>query len=145
MLSIAALSPEHWQFGRKTDTNIAPMAAESLFWGVSDTIQTKRRKVDHEPAYSALWVHLQFCLPVKYYICARTRGLGGAHGRDSNFCLGKGPAVVYAILSLENLRAEIAEILRLVLRRGASGYGPVSRSRWRVTFLLLGCAWEIWE
>ena len=29
---------------------------ESLFWGFSDTIQTKRREVDHEPTYSALWV-----------------------------------------------------------------------------------------
>ena len=64
--ALAALSPEHLrlcistlgQFGRQADTNIALTAAESLFWGVSDAIQTKRREVDHEPAYSALWMHL---------------------------------------------------------------------------------------
>jgi hypothetical protein len=60
----AALSPEHLrlcistlqvgQFGRQADTNIALMAVESLFWGISDTIQAKCCKVDHEPAYSAL-------------------------------------------------------------------------------------------
>ena len=63
---LAALSPEHLrlcistlgQFGRQADTNIALTAAESLFWGVSDAIQTKRREADHEPAYSALWMHL---------------------------------------------------------------------------------------
>ena len=48
------------QFGQQVDTNIALTAAESPFWGVSDTIQTKRREVDHEPAYSTLWVHLCF-------------------------------------------------------------------------------------
>ena len=63
---LAALSPEHLrlcictlgQFGRQADTNIALTAAESLFWGVSDAIQAKRREADHEPAYSALWMHL---------------------------------------------------------------------------------------
>ena len=64
--ALAALSPEHLrlcistlgQFGRQADTNIALTAAESLFWGVSDAIQTKRREADHEPQYSALWMHL---------------------------------------------------------------------------------------
>jgi hypothetical protein len=64
--ALAALSPEHLrlcistlgQFGRQADTNIALTAAESLFWGVSDAIQAKRREADHEPAYSALWMHL---------------------------------------------------------------------------------------
>lgn len=64
--SLSALSPDHLrlcittlgQFGRQADTNIALTAAESLFWGVSDAIQAKRREVDHEPAYSALWMHL---------------------------------------------------------------------------------------
>jgi hypothetical protein len=46
------------QFGRQADTNIALTAAESLFWGVSDAIQAKRREADHEPAYSVLWMHL---------------------------------------------------------------------------------------
>ena len=54
---LAVLSPEHLrlcistlgQFGWQVDTNIALMAAESLFWGVSDVIQAKRCKVDHEP------------------------------------------------------------------------------------------------
>jgi len=63
---LAALSPEHLrlcistlgQFGRQADTNIALTAAESLFWGVSDAIQAKRREADHGPAYSALWMHL---------------------------------------------------------------------------------------
>lgn len=64
--ALAALSPDHLrlcistlgQFGRQADTNIALTAAESLFWGVSDAIQAKRREADHEPAYSALWMHL---------------------------------------------------------------------------------------
>ena len=64
--ALAVLSPEHLrlcistlgQFGRQADTNIALTAAESLFWGVSDAIQAKRREADHEPAYSALWMHL---------------------------------------------------------------------------------------
>ncbi|KAI0300723.1 hypothetical protein B0F90DRAFT_1722805 [Multifurca ochricompacta] len=64
--SLAALSPEHLrlcistlgQFGRQADTNIALTAAESLFWGVSDAIQAKRREAEQEPAYSGLWMHL---------------------------------------------------------------------------------------
>jgi hypothetical protein len=64
--ALAALSPEHLrlcistlgQFGRQADTNIALTAAESLFWGVSDAIQAKRREAEQEPAYSALWMHL---------------------------------------------------------------------------------------
>jgi len=64
--ALAALSPDNLrlcistlgQFGRQADTNIALTAAESLFWGVSDAIQAKRREADHEPAYSALWMHL---------------------------------------------------------------------------------------
>ena len=63
---LAVLSPDHLrlcistlgQFGRQADTNIALTAAESLFWGVSDAIQAKRREADHEPEYSALWMHL---------------------------------------------------------------------------------------
>jgi len=63
---LAAHSPEHLslsittigQFGRQADTNIALTAAQSHFWGVSDAMQAKRRKADHEPAYSALWMHL---------------------------------------------------------------------------------------
>jgi hypothetical protein len=63
---LAVLSPEHLrlcistlgQFGRQADTNIALTAAESLFWGVSDAIQAKRREAAQEPAYSALWMHL---------------------------------------------------------------------------------------
>ena len=64
--TLAALSPEHLrlcistlgQFGRQADTNIALTAAESLFWGVSDAIQAKRREAAQEPAYSSLWMHL---------------------------------------------------------------------------------------
>ncbi|KAI9452204.1 hypothetical protein F5148DRAFT_1237059 [Russula earlei] len=64
--ALSALSPDHLrlcistlgQFGRQADTNIALTAAESLFWGVSDAIQAKRREADHEPEYSALWMHL---------------------------------------------------------------------------------------
>jgi hypothetical protein len=63
---LSALPPGHLrlcismpgQFGRQEDTNIALAAAESLFWGVSDAIQAKRREADHEPTYSALWMHL---------------------------------------------------------------------------------------
>ena len=47
---LATLLPEHLclcvstlgQFGRQADTNIALAAAESLFWGVLDAIQTKQ-------------------------------------------------------------------------------------------------------
>ncbi|KAI0354523.1 hypothetical protein OH77DRAFT_1548844 [Trametes cingulata] len=64
--SLSSLSPEHLrlcigtlgQFGRQADTNIALTAAESLLWGVSDSIQAKRREEDKEPEYSALWMSL---------------------------------------------------------------------------------------
>ena len=48
------------QFSRQADTNIALTAAESPFWGISDVMQTKQQEVDHELAYSTLWVHLCF-------------------------------------------------------------------------------------
>lgn len=64
--SLSALSPEHLrlcittlgQFGRQADTNIALTAAESLLWGVSDSIQAKRKDTENEPEYSALWMFL---------------------------------------------------------------------------------------
>ncbi|KAI0338792.1 hypothetical protein BDW22DRAFT_1362507 [Trametopsis cervina] len=64
--SLSELSPEHLrlcistlgQFGRQADTNIALTAAESLLWGVSDSIQMKRKDVEREPEYSALWMFL---------------------------------------------------------------------------------------
>jgi hypothetical protein len=64
--SISSLSAEHLrlcistlgQFGRQADTNIALTAAESLLWSVSDAIQYKRKDVDKEPEYSALWMFL---------------------------------------------------------------------------------------
>ncbi|KAH8105097.1 hypothetical protein BXZ70DRAFT_887449 [Cristinia sonorae] len=64
--SLSQLSPEHLrlcistlgQFGRQADTNIALTAAESLLWGVSDSIQAKRRDAEMEPEYSALWMFL---------------------------------------------------------------------------------------
>lgn len=64
--SLSELSPEHLrlcittlgQFGRQADTNIALTAAESLLWGVSDSIQAKRKDVAREPEYSALWMFL---------------------------------------------------------------------------------------
>ncbi|KAF9810712.1 hypothetical protein IEO21_06846 [Rhodonia placenta] len=64
--SLSALSPEHLrlcistlgQFGRQADTNIALTAAESLLWGVSDSIQAKRKDTEKEPEYSALWMFL---------------------------------------------------------------------------------------
>ena len=64
--SLAELSPGHLrlcittlgQFGRQADTNIALTAAESLLWGVSDSIQAKRKDADTEPEYSALWMFL---------------------------------------------------------------------------------------
>ncbi|CDO76858.1 hypothetical protein BN946_scf185033.g55 [Trametes cinnabarina] len=64
--SLSSLSPEHLrlcistlgQFGRQADTNIALTAAESLLWGVSDSIQAKRREEDQEPEYNALWMFL---------------------------------------------------------------------------------------
>lgn len=64
--SLGQLSPEHLrlcistlgQFGRQSDTNIALTAAESLLWGVSDSIQAKRKDAEKEPEYSALWMFL---------------------------------------------------------------------------------------
>ncbi|KAH9933694.1 hypothetical protein B0H21DRAFT_699431 [Amylocystis lapponica] len=64
--SLSQFSPEHLrlciktlgQFGRQADTNIALTAAESLLWGVSDSIQAKRKDVEKEPEYSALWMFL---------------------------------------------------------------------------------------
>ncbi|KII84914.1 hypothetical protein PLICRDRAFT_179240 [Plicaturopsis crispa FD-325 SS-3] len=64
--SVSTLSSEHLrlcistlgQFGRQADTNIALTAAESLLWSVSDSIQAKRKDVDKEPEYSALWMFL---------------------------------------------------------------------------------------
>ncbi|OCH93573.1 hypothetical protein OBBRIDRAFT_885401 [Obba rivulosa] len=64
--SLSSLSSEHLrlcistlgQFGRQADTNIALTAAESLLWGVSDSIQAKRKDVEKEPEYSALWMYL---------------------------------------------------------------------------------------
>ncbi|TFY62206.1 hypothetical protein EVJ58_g4016 [Rhodofomes roseus] len=64
--SLSSLSPEHLrlcistlgQFGRQADTNIALTAAESLLWGVSDSIQAKRKDAEMEPEYSGLWMFL---------------------------------------------------------------------------------------
>lgn len=64
--TLSSLSPEHLRlcistlglFGKQTDTNIALTAAESLMWGVSDSIQSKRKDVEKEPEYSALWMFL---------------------------------------------------------------------------------------
>ena len=64
--SLASLSPEHLclcirtlgQFGKQADTNIALTAAASLLWGVSDSIQAKRKDTEKEPEYSALWMFL---------------------------------------------------------------------------------------
>ncbi|KAG1824868.1 uncharacterized protein BJ212DRAFT_1566454 [Suillus subaureus] len=64
--SVSVLSPEDLrlciktlgQFGRQADTNIALTAAESLLWGVSDSIQAKRKDAEMEPEYSALWMCL---------------------------------------------------------------------------------------
>ncbi|KZT66278.1 hypothetical protein DAEQUDRAFT_470892 [Daedalea quercina L-15889] len=64
--SLSSLSREHLrlcistlgQFGRQADTNIALTAAESLLWGVSDSIQAKRKDAATEPEYSALWMFL---------------------------------------------------------------------------------------
>ena len=59
----------------QADTNIALALAASPFWGVSDAIQTKRREVDHEPAYSALWMHLlldilRLCADARFRPCS---------------------------------------------------------------------------
>lgn len=64
--SLTSLSPEHLrlciktlgQFGKQADTNIALTAAASLLWGVSDSIQAKRKDTGKEPEYSALWMFL---------------------------------------------------------------------------------------
>ncbi|KIK97811.1 hypothetical protein PAXRUDRAFT_824529 [Paxillus rubicundulus Ve08.2h10] len=64
--SVSSLSPEDLrlcistlgQFGRQADTNIALTAAESLLWGVSDSIQAKRKDAEEEPEYSTLWMFL---------------------------------------------------------------------------------------
>ena len=64
--SLDSLSPDHLrlcittlgQFGRQQDTNIALTAAESLLWGVSDSIQAKRKNAEKEPEYSELWTFL---------------------------------------------------------------------------------------
>ncbi len=60
-LTQASVSPycRAWTVRRSAaDTNIALTATESLFWGVSDAIYTKRREANHELAYSALVRHL---------------------------------------------------------------------------------------
>lgn len=64
--SLTSLSPEHLrlciktlgQFGKQADTNIALTAAASLLWGVSDSIQAKRKDTEKEPEYSSLWMFL---------------------------------------------------------------------------------------
>lgn len=64
--SVDLLTPEHLklcistlgQFGRQMETNIALTAAESLLWGVSDSIQSKRKEAEKEPIYSSLWMFL---------------------------------------------------------------------------------------
>ena len=64
--SLAALSPEHLRlcistigrFGRQADTNISLTAAGSLLWGVSDSIQTRRKDAEQEDVYNALWMLL---------------------------------------------------------------------------------------
>jgi hypothetical protein len=60
--ALAALLPGHlrlcistlWQFARQADTNIAPTAAESLLWGVSD--ETARG--GPRAGVQRLWMHL---------------------------------------------------------------------------------------
>lgn len=64
--SLSSLSPEHLRlcigtigrFGRQADTNISLTAAGSLLWGVSDTIQTRRKSSEHEEEYNELWMLL---------------------------------------------------------------------------------------
>lgn len=64
--SLSILSPEHLRlcistigrFGRQADTNIALTAAGSLLWGVSDSIQTRRKESEQEHEYNALWMLL---------------------------------------------------------------------------------------
>jgi len=60
--ALAELSPKHLrlcistlgQFGRQAGTNTALTASESLFWGVSDVIQVKWHKANHEGVNSVL-------------------------------------------------------------------------------------------
>ncbi|KAF8340513.1 uncharacterized protein EI90DRAFT_3279123 [Cantharellus anzutake] len=76
--SIDALSPDNLrlcintigQFGTQPDTNIALTAAESLMWGVSDSVQSKRKDSDKEPVYSSLWM---FLLSELLQLCADLR------------------------------------------------------------------------
>lgn len=64
--SLLSLSPDQLKlcistlglFGRQTDTNIALTAAESLLWGVSDSIQLRRKDPVAESQYSDLWMFL---------------------------------------------------------------------------------------
>jgi hypothetical protein len=64
--SLSLLSPEHLRlciatlgsFGRQADTNIALTAAESLLWGVSDSIQAKRKDAEKEQEYNDIWMFL---------------------------------------------------------------------------------------
>lgn len=64
--SLSMLSPEHLRlcistigkFGRQPDTNISLTAAGSLLWGVSDSIQTKRKDSENEAEYNSLWMLL---------------------------------------------------------------------------------------
>lgn len=64
--SLATLSPEHLRlcistigkFGQQADTNIALTAAGSLLWGVSDSIQTRRKESEEEEQYNTLWMLL---------------------------------------------------------------------------------------
>ncbi|KAI5120993.1 hypothetical protein M0805_000454 [Coniferiporia weirii] len=64
--SLSTLSPEHLKlcigtigrFGRQADTNIALTAAGSLLWGVSDSIQARRKDAEQEAEYNALWMLL---------------------------------------------------------------------------------------
>lgn len=64
--SLLSLSPSQLKlcistlglFGRQTDTNIALTAAESLLWGVSDSIQLRRKDPATESQYSDLWMFL---------------------------------------------------------------------------------------
>ncbi|THH10921.1 hypothetical protein EW145_g989 [Phellinidium pouzarii] len=64
--SLSMLSPEHLRmcistigrFGRQADTNIALTAAGSLLWGVSDSIQSRRKNSEQEAEYNELWMLL---------------------------------------------------------------------------------------
>lgn len=65
--SLSTLSPEHLRlcistlgrFGRQMDTNIALTAAGSLLWGVSDSLQAKRKEGGQmEAEYNSLWMFL---------------------------------------------------------------------------------------